>query len=80
MNLAVSAGSAKPDGPPIMPEGLWREPVVSTARPGAVTAMAASPWAPLVAVAGQKQILLYHSDTGELAGRVAVSRGDCPTS
>ncbi len=75
MNLAASGGSAKPDGPPIMPEGLWREPVVSTGRPGAVTAIAASPWAPLIAVAGQKQILLYHSDTGNLLGVLPFPEG-----
>ena len=33
MNLSLSAGSAKPTGPAIMPEGLWRQPVVSTSRP-----------------------------------------------
>lgn len=66
--LAGGGGSNKPEGPPPMPEGLFREPVVHTERAGATTAIAASPWAPLVAVAGQKQILLYHSDTGELLG------------
>ena len=33
---------------------------------GPVTAIACSPWAPLIAVAGQKQIVLFHSDTGEV--------------
>jgi hypothetical protein len=75
MNLAASGGSAKPDGPPIMPEGLWREPVVTTARPGAVTGLAASPWAPLIAVAGQKQILLYHAETGNLIGVLPFPEG-----
>ncbi len=75
IDLAASAGSAKPAGPPIMPEGLWRQPVVSTARSGAVTALAASPWAPLVAVAGQKQVLLYHSDSGDLLGALPFPEG-----
>jgi hypothetical protein len=66
--LASAGGAAKPEGPPPMPEGLFREPVLRSVRLGATTAVAASPWAPLVAVAGQKQILLYHSDTGELLG------------
>lgn len=66
--LSAAGGSAKPEGPPPMPEGLFREPVLRSARPGATTAIATSPWAPLVAVAGQKQILLYHSETGELLG------------
>ncbi len=29
MNLSLSGGSAKPDGPAIMPEGLWRQPIVT---------------------------------------------------
>ena len=64
MNMVVGAG--KPEGPPPMPEKLSRQPAVYTARPSAVTALAASPWAPLVAVAGQKQISLYNSDTAQL--------------
>ncbi|HEX4143413.1 MAG TPA: c-type cytochrome domain-containing protein [Pirellulales bacterium] len=75
MNLSLSAGSAKPTGPAILPEGLWRQPVVSTSRPGAVTALASSPWAPLVAVAGQKQVLLYHSDSGDLLGVLPFPEG-----
>ena len=53
----------KPDGPPPMPKDLPLEPVVHTARMNAITGLAASPWAPLVAVAGQKQVLLFQSDT-----------------
>src|SRR5438552_4047979 len=53
----------KPEGPPPMPSRhLNLEPVVHTTRANAVTALAGSPWAPLVAVAGQKQVLLYHSE------------------
>lgn len=75
LNLAVSAGAARPAGPPILPEGLSRQPVVVTARAGAVTALAASPWAPLVAVAGQRQIVLYHADTGQLLGVLPFPEG-----
>ena len=54
----------KPDGPPPMPtKALNLEPVVRTTRADAVTALACSPWAPLAAVGGQKQILLYNTDT-----------------
>ena len=52
-------GSGKPEGPIVMPVGLFKQPVQYTERPGQLTALAASPWAPLVAVAGQKQIVLY---------------------
>ena len=60
----------KPDGPPSMPLAgkLRPEPITRTRRPGAVLALAASPWAPVVAVGGQKQVILYHADTGDLLG------------
>jgi chromosome segregation ATPase len=53
----------KPDGPPPMPGELPLEPIVRTGKNNALTALAASPWAPLVAVGGQKQVLLYHTET-----------------
>ncbi|MFN0126116.1 MAG: c-type cytochrome domain-containing protein [Verrucomicrobiales bacterium] len=58
----------KPDGPPPMPENLLLEPVVTTPRAAATAALAASPWAPLVALSGQRQVLFYNTDTLELAG------------
>ena len=62
----VSLG--KPDGPPPMPQHLLREPAIHTDKTGAVTSIAASPWAPLIAIAAQKQVLLYNSDTAALEG------------
>lgn len=53
----------KPDGPPPMPKDLPLEPVIHTSRMTAITGLAASPWAPLVAVAGQKQVLVFEGDT-----------------
>ncbi len=67
----------KPDGPPPMPEkALGLEPVVRTARAQAVTAIACSPWAPLAAVGGQKQILLYNTDTLDLVGVLPFPEGE----
>jgi hypothetical protein len=64
VDLTLKADTAgKPDGPPPMPKDLPLEPIVHTARMNAITGLAASPWAPLVAVAGQKQVLLFQSDT-----------------
>ena len=65
-----SVAKGRPEGPPPMPEPgkLSPEPVVVAPRAGAVTAITASPWAPLVAVAGQKQVLLYDSETLNLIG------------
>jgi len=75
VELKVAAGAGRPEGPPPMPEGLSRQPVVLTRRAGAITGLASSPWAPLVAVAGQKQILLYHTDTAELLGVLPFPEG-----
>jgi WD40 repeat protein len=75
VNLNLTVGAAKPAGPAILPEGLSRQPIVHTARPAAVTAIASSPWAPVVAVAGQKQIVLYHSDTAALLGILPFPEG-----
>jgi hypothetical protein len=67
----------KPEGPPPMPPAtLAQDPVVRTGRANAVTALAASPWAPLVAVGGQKQVLLYNSDTLDLLGVLPFPEGE----
>jgi hypothetical protein len=69
VDLTLNASSiGKPDGPPPMPGDMLMEPFASIKRASAVTGLAASPWAPLIAVAGQKQVVLYHSDTLELLG------------
>ena len=66
-NMALSgAPTGKPEGPPPMPQHVIKEPPVVTDRAGAVAAIAASPWAPLVAITGQRQVMLYHTDTLEM--------------
>jgi hypothetical protein len=70
---AVAKG--KPAVPPMPPPSLSRDPIVRTARDTAVTAMAANPWSPLVALGGQKQILLYHSETLALLGVLPFPEG-----
>jgi WD40 repeat protein len=75
IDLSVSAGAGKPEGPPPMPEGLSREPITKPLRPGAATALAASPWAPLLAVGGQRQIALYHAESLELLGVLPFEEG-----
>jgi WD40 repeat protein len=74
---ATYSGSAlnKPPGPPAMPEGLPFVPLKETARAHPVTALAASPWAPLVAVAGHDRIYLYDLTTRKSAGEVAFPEG-----
>ncbi|MFP6877569.1 MAG: c-type cytochrome domain-containing protein [Roseibacillus sp.] len=67
--------SAKPEGPPPMPEHLNLEPVVISSRNTVVNDMACSPWAPLLAVTAQKQILLYNTDTLQLAAILPFPKG-----
>lgn len=76
-NLALSAPvTGKPDGPPPMPGDVLLDPVVVTARAGTVNALAHSPWAPLVAIAGQKQVVLYDTSTLKLCGILPFPEGD----
>lgn len=73
LNSITSTG--KPEGPPAMPEHLVLEPEVVTDRPNAVPALAHSPWAPILAVAGQKQVLLVHSQDYDLLGVLPYPEG-----
>lgn len=74
-NLAVVATAGKPTGPVAMPKDLPIEPVIVTRHPAALTALAASPWAPVIAIGGQQQIVLYNSDTLELIGILPYPEG-----
>ena len=65
---AVAITKGKPDGPPPMPTSLPAVKLAKTERAHPVTAMAASPWAPLLAVSGHEHVLLYSSDTLKLIG------------
>ena len=65
----------KPQGEPAMPVSLATEPVVTSPRPNAITALAHSPWAPLAAVAGHKQVLLYNTQTQQLIGVLPFPEG-----
>ena len=65
----------KPAGTPAMPENLSTEPYVPQAKPNAVVAMASSPWAPLVAIAGHKQVLLYRTTDLHLVGVLPFPEG-----
>ena len=75
VDLAFNASAGKPTGPVARPEHVLLEPVIVTPRTTAVTAMAASPWTSLLAVAAPKQILLYDTESRELAGILPYPEG-----
>ncbi|MEZ6073354.1 MAG: c-type cytochrome domain-containing protein [Pirellulales bacterium] len=72
---ALSMAVNRPTGEAIMPEGISRQTPVFTQRGSGVTAVATSPWAPLVAIAGQQQVVLNRTDTGELVGILPFPEG-----
>ncbi len=67
--------SGKPEGPPPMPEKLPTDPAIVSTRGNAATAMAASPWAPLIAVSSHKQVLLYNTQELRLVGILPFPEG-----
>lgn len=72
----AAAAKGKPAGaPPMPPPTLSLEPVAASTRANAVTALAASPWAALVAVGGQHQVTLYQSDTLDCLGVLPFPEG-----
>ena len=76
VDLTMKVSSVgKPEGPPPMPVDLPIEPVVHAMRGAAITGLAASPWAPLVAIAGQKQVLLFNTTNLDLAGILPFGEG-----
>jgi WD40 repeat protein len=70
-----SVTQEKPQGTGPMPVSLPEFELPETIRPAAVTALDASPWAPLVAVSGHECILLYNTDTLEFIGGLPFSEG-----
>lgn len=74
VQLAV-VSLTRPDGPPPMPGDLPLEPIVTAKVPNALVALAASPWAPLVAVGGQKQVILYNTDSLQPLGVLPFPEG-----
>jgi WD40 repeat protein len=74
--LALDAAVATtPDGPPVMPPSLSREPITRGRRPTAVTALAASPHGEVLAFGSRRQVLLYHTETLDLLGVLPFPEG-----
>lgn len=75
-NPALVVKQAPLDGPSPLPKDLLLEPVVVAARPTAIHSMAISPTAPVLAITGQGQILLYHTAKLQLLGVLAFPEGE----
>ena len=67
VNLALNMSPTKRPEVSPTPFRMSLEPVI-TPTVGSVLALAANPWAPVIAVSTPRQILLYRSDRLELAG------------
>jgi len=68
--------AASLDGPPPMPEVALAAAAAPHPRALVARALAASPTAPLVAVAGDRQALIYNLDTFALMGALEFPEGD----
>jgi WD40 repeat protein len=55
---------------------MLKQTPFATDRAATTSAIAASPWSPLVAVAGQNQVSLYHAETGDLLGVLPFPEGE----
>lgn len=65
----------KPDGPPPMPENLPNVTLQEVKNKLPIVAMDASPWAPLVAVAGQEHVRLIDTQTKKDLGILPFPEG-----
>jgi len=75
VSMAMDASPTERPAVVTIPGHLSLQPLVRTRATTAIPSMATSPWVPLVAVAGQKQVLLYDSITAELKGVIPFPEG-----
>lgn len=75
VEVAMTAPAAERPAVQPLPARLPLEPAARTDKPDACASVAASPWAPLVAVCGQRQVLLFRSDSLDLAGVLPFAEG-----
>jgi WD40 repeat protein len=66
--------SGKPSTPP-MPGRIDKQPNVYSPKTAAVSAIATNPWSSLIAIAGQKKITLYDSNTLQIQGVLPYPEG-----
>lgn len=74
-NLAMAApATGRPEVVPV-PSRIVREPVVVTEKLNATGPIATSPWAPIVAVGGENQVLLFDATNHQLTGVLPFPEG-----
>ena len=74
-NLAKIVVSGERPADIAMPIGYLGDPLVQSPTRNAVTALTCSPWAPLAAISGHRQITLYHTQTFEVLGVLPFPEG-----
>jgi predicted nucleic acid-binding Zn-ribbon protein len=70
------AAAGRPEGPPPMPMTILKQTPLYTPKASAISALGAAPWSPLIAVGGQNQVSLYHSQSGQLLGILPFPEGE----
>lgn len=75
VEVAMAAPATERPAVPPMPGRLPLETGAKTAKPDSSTSLATSPWSPLVAACGQKQVVLYRTDTLDLVGVLPFPEG-----
>ncbi len=75
--MKVAVGEASSTRPAIvpLPPRMALEPAMRLEQPPMARSMATSPWAPLVAVTSQRQVLLYNTKSLELVGVLPFPEG-----
>jgi len=74
--LLGMVSASRPEGAPPMPVSMMKQTPFYTPRAATISALAASPWSPLVAVGGQMQVSLYNSENGQLQGVIPFPEGE----
>jgi len=74
-NLAKIEVSGERPADIAMPVGYLGDPMIQSPTRNAVTALTCSPWAPLAAISGHRQITLYHTQTFEVLGVLPFPEG-----
>lgn len=75
LNFKPAIGVGTKPAASLMPETLAEVLVPKTLRPLGVLSIDASPWAPLIAVAGQEHVRLMNVETQKEVGRLAFPEG-----